>query len=90
MTAPKPVARPKSELKYQPVQTKKPARKLTRDERRNGVTPKGDRFDGFSDVDPTPAVEAPKPTPVKQPFVLQPHLTHRPFSGLKQNLKESK
>jgi len=89
MTAPKPVARPKSELSYKPVETKKPARKRTQEERRNG-TPKGDRFDGFASVDPTPAVEAPKPTPVKQPFVLQPHLTHRPFAGLKQNLKGQK
>jgi hypothetical protein len=98
MTAPKPVARPKSELPYKPVQTNKPARKLTREERRNGVGDKpkgmketlievGEAAKNFNDA---MAAEDPKPTPVKQPFVLQPHLTHRPFAGLKQNLKGTK
>ena len=84
MTAPKPA--PSKKLSYNPPQ--RPAKKLTREERRNGV---GDKPKGMKEtlVEAAEAAEAaPKPTPVKQPFVLQPHLTHRPFAGLKQALKE--
>lgn len=91
MTAPKPVApRP---LSYTPPQ--KPAKKRTREERRNGV---GDKPKGMKDTlieaaeatkNFNEAMEAPspKPTPAKKPFELQPHLTHRPFAGLKHKLK---
>lgn len=92
MTAPKPS--PSKKLSYTPPA--KPAKKLTREERRNGVgdkKPKGmketlqDAAEATKTFNDAMAAEGPKPTPVKQPFVLQPHLTHRPFAGLKQELK---
>lgn len=104
MSAPKPFARPKSELAYRPVETKSARNKQMagaerRQSRKAAVRPKSEsRFDGFGEIDPTivdldPAgtTEAPKKSaPVKKPFELQPHLTHRPFAGLKSELKGSK